>query len=89
MFGFILRPRKTNSAQTAKERLQILLAHERSSSSSPDYLPQLQQDILEVVKKYIKINGDGVEVKLDRDGEFSSLEINIEIPSAEKPTVDA
>ncbi|MFG6084312.1 cell division topological specificity factor MinE, partial [Paracoccus litorisediminis] len=51
MFGISFRPRKPNPAQTAKERLQILLAHERAGGTSPDFLPLLQRDILEVVRR--------------------------------------
>ncbi len=81
MFGFKLRPRKTRSAQTAKDRLQILLAHERSAGSGPDCLPELQRDILEVIRRHMKIDKDAVEIKMDRGDEWSSLEINIEFPS--------
>lgn len=85
MFGFSFRPKKTGSANTAKERLQILLAHERAGgSTSPDYLPLLQRDILEVVRRHMEIDGDAVEIKLERGDDLSSLEINIELPGAEK-----
>ncbi|KRW93088.1 cell division topological specificity factor MinE [Paracoccus sp. PXZ] len=83
MFGFSFRQRKPSSAQTAKERLQILLAHERSSGgSNPDFLPLLQRDILEVVRRHMEIDGDAVDVKLERSDDLSSLEINIELPYA-------
>jgi cell division topological specificity factor len=90
IFDFI-RPRKATPAQTAKERLQILLAHERVGNTSPDYLPMLQREILEVVKRHIDIDGDAVEVKLDRSDDLSSLEINIELPGSGKlkPKVQA
>ena len=82
MFGFFRRPRQATSAQTAKERLQILLAHERTDRSSPDYLPLLQRDILEVIKRYVRVDGDSVDIKLERGDEISTLEINIELPGA-------
>jgi len=82
MFGFFRRPRQATSAQTAKERLQILLAHERIDRSSPDYLPLLQRDILDVIKRYVRVDGDSVDIKLDRGDEISTLEINIELPGA-------
>lgn len=85
MFGFNFRPKKSGSAHTAKERLQILLAHERASgSSSPDFLPLLQRDILEVVRRHMEIDGDAVEIKLERGNDLSSLEINIELPGGDK-----
>ncbi|HUL07876.1 MAG TPA: cell division topological specificity factor MinE [Candidatus Acidoferrum sp.] len=82
MFGFLRRPRRATSAQTAKERLQILLAHERIDRSSPDYLPLLQRDILDVIKRYVRVDGDRVDIKLERGNEISTLEINIELPGA-------
>lgn len=82
MFSSLFRQRKPNSAQTAKDRLQILLAHERAGGSvaNPDFLPMLQRDILEVVRKHLEIDGDSVDVKLERSDDLSSLEINIELP---------
>ncbi|QDY71612.1 cell division topological specificity factor MinE [Qingshengfaniella alkalisoli] len=80
MFGFTLRPRKPNSAQTAKDRLQILLAHERSDGTKPDFLPLLQRDILEVVRKHMDIDKDAVDVNFERGDDLSSLEINIDLP---------
>ena len=53
LLGFLRRPKPTNSAETAKERLQILLAHERQDRSSPEYLPLLQKDIVAAVLKYV------------------------------------
>jgi cell division topological specificity factor len=82
MFSFFRRPRQATSAETAKERLQILLAHERTDRSSPDYLPLLQRDILDVIKRYVRIDGDRVDIKLERGDEISTLEINIELPGA-------
>ena len=82
MFGFFRRPRQATSAQTAKERLQILLAHERTDRSSPDYLPLLQRDILDVIKRYVRVDGDRVDIKLERGDEISTIEINIELPGA-------
>ncbi|WP_199257754.1 cell division topological specificity factor MinE [Paracoccus binzhouensis] len=84
MFGFSFRQRKPSSAQTAKERLQILLAHERTSNSGPDFLPLLQRDILEVVRRHMDVDGDAVDIKLERSDDLSSLEINIEMPGLRK-----
>lgn len=85
MFGFSFRPRsKANTAQTAKERLQILLAHERIDRSNSELLPILQRDILEVIKRHMTVDGDSVDVRLQRGEEISSLEINIELPGASK-----
>jgi cell division topological specificity factor len=84
LFSFFRRAREPNSAVQAKERLQILLAHERVDRSGPDYLPLLQKDIVEVIKKYVQIGNDKVEVKLERGADISTLEVNIELPGPGK-----
>ena len=68
-----------SSANLAKDRLQIIIAHERSlRDSTPDYLPQLKLVILEVIKKYVTITSDQVHVKLDqKDNNLSVLELNV------------
>jgi cell division topological specificity factor len=84
IFGFSFRPRPENSADTAKERLQILLAHERTDRSNAELLPILQREILEVVKRHMKVDSKTVDIKLERGDELSSLEINIELPGAQQ-----
>jgi cell division topological specificity factor len=68
------------SASVARERLQIVLAHERAGRDSPDFLPRLQRDLLAVVAKYMPVEDDLLQVKLSRAGNASVLEINVEIP---------
>ncbi len=80
MFSFIRKNRKSTSGNTAKERLQILLAHERGDGPSPDYLPMLQRDILEAIRRHVKVGNDAVDIKMERDNDLSSIEINIELP---------
>ncbi|CAM3852264.1 cell division topological specificity factor MinE [Rheinheimera salexigens] len=75
------RSAKKNTANTAKERLQIIVAHERRKRNSPDYLPQLERDILEVIRKYVDISPEQIAVSLEqRDNELSVLELNITFP---------
>ena len=71
---------KPNSAKLAKERLQILVAHERSSRNQPSYLPALQQELLQVIQKYIQIDQDDISVHFDSDDEQETLELNIVFP---------
>lgn len=78
--------RQPNTAQQARERLQILLAHERAGADSPDYLPQLQRELLEVVKKYVNVDDEKVQVQLDTSTDVSTLEVNVELPEAEPPS---
>jgi len=61
------RNTKTNSASLAKERLQVIVAHERGQRTQPDYLPKMQQEIIDVIKKYITIDSDQVSVTLDNN----------------------
>ncbi|TCV70415.1 cell division topological specificity factor MinE [Neorhizobium sp. R1-B] len=71
--------RKQRSAPMARERLQVLLAHERASSSS-DLVSVLREEILAVIAKHVQLDSDKVHVKMDRDENVSILEIDVEIP---------
>jgi cell division topological specificity factor len=79
-------PPRPKSAAIAKERLKIVLAHERAGSHAPDFLPRLQKELIDVVGRYVEIRDDMIRVSLDKAGETSLLEINIEIEGA-KPKV--
>lgn len=70
------------SAPAAKERLQILLAHERKSSCDPDLLAILHKEVLNAIAKHVAVDPDKVDVKLDRREGMSLLEIDIEIEAA-------
>jgi cell division topological specificity factor len=70
------------SATQAKERLQIVLAHERIGRTREDFLPRLQQDLVAVVARYVAIDPGKVNVALDRGGDISTLAIEIELPGA-------
>lgn len=74
---------KPSSAAIAKERLQILVAHERSSRNQPSFLPQLKKELLEVIQKYFKVSEDTVSVSLEQDDERETLELNITLPDEE------
>ena len=83
-FSFLLGEKK-KTASVAKERLQIILAHERSSLSGkkrPDYLPDLQRELMAVISKYVKINADDIKVHLERQDDLEVLDIKIELPDA-------
>ena len=79
--SFLLGEKK-KTASVAKERLQIILAHERSgrNSAEPDYLADLQRDLIAVISKYVKINPDDIKVQLDREENLEVLEVKIELP---------
>lgn len=78
-FFDFFRSKRPSSASIAKERLQIIVSHERRRPSTPDFLPRLQKDILEVVRKYIKINENQIKLSVDRKGNFEVLELNISL----------
>lgn len=78
---YFMRPEKT--AKVAKERLQIIIAHERTVRDKPDYLPMLQKDLLAVVAKYVTINKEDVRVELERKDSCSILELNVVLPHIE------
>ncbi|ESS15680.1 MAG: cell division topological specificity factor MinE [Burkholderiaceae bacterium] len=72
---------KKKTANVAKERLQIILAHERGGRTSvPDFLPALQRDLIAVISKYIKIDPSDIKVNLERDANMEILEVKIELP---------
>jgi cell division topological specificity factor len=77
------RTKKTSSASLAKERLQVIVAHERGMRKQPDYLPAMQQEIIEVIKKYIAIDNDQVTVTLDNSDNCSILELNVTLPDSQ------
>lgn len=74
--------REPDSAKLAKDRLQIVVARERASTGDrvQSYLPQLQQELLQVIAKYEKLDLDQVSVMLDKKGDAEVLEINIVLP---------
>jgi len=72
---------KKQTATVAKERLQIILAHERSGRGTrADYLPQMQQELMAVIAKYVKISPEDVKVSVERQDNFEVLEVKIELP---------
>ena len=79
-FSFLLGEKK-KTAGVAKERLQLILAHERSSRSpKPDYLPALQKELITVIAKYIQIDPNDIKVDLQRQDNLDVLEVKIELP---------
>ena len=75
-------PQRPRTASVAKERLQLIIAHERAGSHAPaDYLPALQRELVAVISKYVKISSDDIRVSLERQDDLEVLEVKIEIPS--------
>ncbi len=80
IFDFFRSRSEDNSAKVAKDRLQVLIAHERTGRNGPDYLPMLKQDILNVIKKYVSVGEEQVTVQLDTQENCDVLELNITLP---------
>ena len=83
------RNTRPTSAAIAKERLQILVAHERSQRNSqrntPDYLAALQRDLLEVIRRYVNVDQDAITVTMEQDDNREILELNIVLPEESDP----
>ncbi len=79
IFDF-LTPRNKNTASTARDRLRILIQQERSLRGAPDYLPLLQRELLEVIRKYVNVDVDAVKVELAKEGEHDVLDISVALP---------
>lgn len=80
------RPKKKTSANLAKERLQIIVAERRSHDDpAPSYLPQMKEDILKVIGKYVEIDPSMVDLTFEhKDDDISVLELNVKLPEDEK-----
>ena len=77
----IFRANEKKSAQMAKERLQVIVAHRRAGNmGAPVYLPKMQQELLDVIRKYVQVADDAVKIDVERDGEMEVLELNIVVP---------
>ncbi|VTU12809.1 MULTISPECIES: cell division topological specificity factor MinE [unclassified Variovorax] len=83
LFSFLLGEKK-KTASVAKERLQIILAHERSSlgGKRPDYLPELQRELIAVISKYVSIKAEDIKVHLEKHDDLEVLQVKIELPDA-------
>ncbi|WP_422138376.1 cell division topological specificity factor MinE [Endozoicomonas sp. ALC020] len=82
LLQFFKSSKSEGSASVAKERLQILVAHERLNRSGHDFLPAMREDILKVVEKYFQVADNTISVRLDKDGDCSTLEVNVQLPES-------
>jgi cell division topological specificity factor len=76
---------RRGTAPVARDRLQILLAHERTIAGGSDLVAILREEILAVIKKHVQVDSDKVQVKMDRGESVSMLEVEIEVPTPTKP----
>jgi cell division topological specificity factor len=80
LLDFFKLNRQPPSAATAKQRLQVIIAHERTTGAAYDFLPLLQRELLEVIRKYVEIDPNKVKVDIEKGESISVLEVNIELP---------
>jgi cell division topological specificity factor len=80
LMDYFRSPRSKGSASVAKERLQILVAHDRAERHRPSYLPKLQREILQVIRKYVEVDMNAVSVNYEQEDSREILELNIVLP---------
>lgn len=83
LLDFLKRERK-KSASVAKERLQIIVAHQRGQRGQrgqPDYMPMLERELLEVIRRYVEVEQDAISISLDSEDDCSVLELNVTLPN--------
>lgn len=80
IFDIFGKDKEPKSASVAKERLKVIVAHERRARNAPDYLPALQNDIMAVIRKYVEIDPEQLQIDLNEEGNFSVLEVNVNLP---------
>ncbi len=81
LFAFLTRAR---SAPVARERLQVLLAHERAALGSSDLISVLREEILAVIARHVSVSPEQVRIRAERGGTISTLEVEVEVPAPDK-----
>jgi len=83
-----LKRKPEPTAVVAKERLRIIVAQERSTRGAPDYLPLLRNELLEVIKKYVNVDLEAININVERDSGHEVLELSVALPDG-KPAGSA
>ena len=77
----LFRREQKNTASLAKERLQVIVAHQRAGRANGlDFLPRMQQELLDVIRRYVVVGDDAIRMNVERDGGLEVLELNITLP---------
>ncbi len=71
---------KPKTASVAKERLQLIIAREHTDDGTPNFLPDLQRDLIAVISKYVNVNSEDIKVQLEKQDNYEVLEVNIVMP---------
>lgn len=80
----LFKTKPKNTAKLAKERLLIIVAQERGASASPDYLPLLKRELLAVIRKYVNVDPDAVNVHVEQDGDQEVLSLSVTLPDRDQ-----
>ena len=75
-----LKRKPEPTAHVAKERLRIIVAQERSTRGAPDYLPLLRNELLDVIRKYVNVDLDAININVERDSGHEILELSVALP---------
>ncbi len=79
-----LKRKPEATATVARERLRIIVAQERSTRGAPDYLPMMRNELLEVIKKYIHVDLDAININFERDSGHEILELSVTLPEGKQ-----
>jgi cell division topological specificity factor len=80
LLDYFRRDNPAKSASVARDRLQIVVAHQRAERNQPDFLPEMQKEIIRVIQKYVEVDADQVRVQMDDNDNCSVLELNVTLP---------
>ncbi len=89
LLDFFRIKRSNTSAGVAKERLKVIVSHERAKKQDPEFLKKLHAEIMEVIKKYVHIEPSQVSVTIDKDKDCSVLELNVTLNDTKSPMTKA
>lgn len=78
-----LKRKPEATASVARERLRIIVAQERSTRGAPDYLPMMRNELLEVIKKYVHVDLEAININFERDSGHEILELSVTLPEGE------
>ena len=84
-----LKRKPEATASVARERLRIIVAQERSTRGAPDYLPLLRNELLEVIKKYVHVDLEAINISFERDSGHEVLELSVALPDGKTATTPA
>lgn len=79
-----LKRKPEATATVARERLRIIVAQERSTRGAPDYLPMMRNELLEVIKKYVHVDLDAININVERDSGHEILELSVTLPEGKQ-----